>query len=169
MSLTPHVMQGTLGLVLCLSAPAGSLAQTDSSVTPTPKLIARTLLGETALEVRTGTGLVRLAIGGASATIVLNLRASDARMFADSLSRALAVRRRVRRTAWNVNIEERGTASGSMSVSLRIAGRDSTMTLFAADETLASIRQVLTPGEALVLSRHLRAASAAATVLPVSR
>jgi hypothetical protein len=128
---------------------------------PTPHVIARTLMGGTAIELRAGTNLVRIALAGDLATLSLDLRASDARLFADSLSRALAVRRG-RRRDWNVRVEEPGTSAGALSLTMRISGRDSTLTLFAADETLAEVRQVLTPREALVFSRQIRAAVAAA-------
>ena len=140
--------------------PAAARAQ----ATDEERVVWRALVGEAALELRAGGGVVRLGAAGDSATVSVTLRATDTRRFATELQRRLASGR-ARDTAWTLRVEEPGVSAGALSVSAsaRRADRTREFALFVTDEALTSVRQVLTAPEAAMLARRLRAAAVAAT------
>lgn len=134
-----------------------------------PRVVARTMLGETAIVIHAKRpGVVQIGLAADSGALTLDLVASDARRFSSALSGRLTPRRAGRRAAWTERLEEPGVGAGLLSLSLAIAGKDSTFTLFASDESLSIVRQAITYAEARVLAKHLTTAAALA-LPPTSR
>lgn len=123
----------------------------------------RTLIGETAIELRAADGVVRVGAANDSATVSVTLRATDVRRFADDLSRRLAVRR-PRDSTWTIRLEEPGVSAGALSISPGPRAPDKTRryALFVSDEVLTAVQQQLTATEASILGRKLRQAATAA-------
>jgi hypothetical protein len=127
------------------------------------RVIARTMLGETAIEVRAwAPGVVLVGMAAGEGELTLDLVAGDVRRFSSAVSSRLTRRRGAKPAGWSERVEEPGVGAGSMSLSLAVAAKESTYTLFAADETLVSVRQRLSRAEVGVFARHLHAAARAA-------
>lgn len=156
-----------LTLIVALAAlHVPGLAQAQGVAANKP---VRTLIGDIALILRTDTpGTLRIGVAGASRSLSLSVRATDARRWADSASRLLAPARRPRARAARASsardtsvrqravLEEPGVGAGTF-VLLRI---DSAATrrymLFVDDATLQGIRQPLEADEAKLLIRIVK-------------
>lgn len=136
-------------LALLLLAVQPAAAQQEGRV------VARTLFGEVALDIRVSSlGTVRVGMANDSAAVSLDFRVRDVRRFTDSLVLRL---RSTGVSGWTIRVEEPGVGAGAMSLT-RGAGKEPDFVLFGADESLAVVRQHLTKSEVSVLLRHLRSA-----------
>ncbi|MEP7383329.1 MAG: hypothetical protein ABI910_16690 [Gemmatimonadota bacterium] len=139
----------------------------------------RTLLGDIALILRTDRPeLLRIGVAGASRSLTMAVRTTDARRWADSATLLLAAPRRLAaprkaRSADSVErrravLDEPGVGSGTF-VFLRMdsAGTRSFM-LFVDDAALDGIRQPLDPEEAKLLIGLVRRAATPARARPVA-
>ncbi|MGQ0649408.1 MAG: hypothetical protein ACT4P7_17785 [Gemmatimonadaceae bacterium] len=134
------------------------------------RVVWRTLIGETAFEVRAISGSVYLGAASDEATVSVTFRATDARRFADSLTRRLSPRRS-RETTWTLRLEEPGVSAGALSISPAERQPDKTRQylLFVADDVVTAVRQTLNARETAMLARKLREAAAAALPRPPTR
>ena len=131
--------------------------------------IARILLGDVALEFRTdGVGTLSIAAAGAARAVALDVRATDARRWADSASRLLRpapVRKRstndvVQHSA--AELEEPGAGAGTLRLTRFDSAGTRTFILFVADADLAGVRQELSAADVTTLARLVRRWSALA-------
>jgi len=159
----------TTSAFVLLSAPHVASSQ---AATPTS---SRLLLGEAALEIRTGEpGQLQVAIADSTRVLAITVLARDAKRWADSVSlvlrRKVALRRAPRE--WVVLLEEPGIQAGSLSLTRRDGESGSTWSLFLADRDFEEIRLVLSATEVravLAAMQHRTQAALAAIGLPPKR
>ena len=112
------------------------------------------MVGDAAIEVRVAEdGQLRLAVADADKVLVLTVRASDAKRWADSVAlvvRAKAPSRRVSKE-WRVMLEEPGLQAGSMTLTRRDGEVGSRWSLYLADKEFEEIRVGISPDEARAL------------------
>ncbi|MEO6447102.1 MAG: hypothetical protein ABIZ91_13170 [Gemmatimonadaceae bacterium] len=133
-----------------------------------PVATQRALVGEIALEFRAQDhGRLLIGLAGPERALTLDVRASDARRWADSAARLLAAPRRARARAKGaatvarvrVILEEPGAGGGSLILARVDSAATRTWVLFAADTSFAQIRQSFAQEEAAILARIVRRAA----------
>jgi hypothetical protein len=159
----------TLRLALCATGvcltllPAAANAQANRE-----RVIWRSLLGATAVDLRAATGIVRLGLADDAGPMTLEMRAADVRRFADSSLKLLASRRRAR--PWVVRLDESGGREGLVSVSHDPeADSERPYLFFASEDAVRQIRERLTTAEARMLLQRFRSAAVTATPRPAPR
>lgn len=138
----------------------------------------RSFLGDVAVELRPAPdGTILIGVAGAPRTLVLTVRATDARRWADSAAKLLVPPpRRPRRTRIpndsvqraRVVLEEPGVGTASLVLSRLDSAGIRQFLLYADDAELKGIRQPLEAGEARTLVRLVRRA-ASPSPKPASR
>jgi hypothetical protein len=137
----------------------------------------RSLIGELAVEIRlAGPGSLSIGAADPHQSIMLDVRASDARRWADSARRLLSSPvRRAKNAAtrdsapairYRAILEEPGIGPGSLILSRVDSAGKATFTIFAADSDLVEVRQALDPSEAAMLVRLVRRAAVRAMPPP---
>lgn len=162
-------------LVATTPAPAQSgtppppQAQDGGASTPPARVLARTLVGDVAVELRsTMPGGLSIGAAGASSVVTIDVRATDARRWADSAAKLLLpVRARRARGAPLVTrsralLEEPGAGGGALDFSRTDSAGQRRYVLFVGDAALEAVRQEVTPQEARTLVRTIRRAAVAA-------
>lgn len=158
-----------LPLVLLVSVGTAVVAPGASGqeITPPPaRVLARLLVGEVALEFRTGAaGALAIGAAGDSSAVSIDVLGTDARRWADSAARLLLpVRRRPARGAPPVIrhralLEEPGVGGGALDLVRTDSGGRSSYSLFVGDAALESVRYPLTADEARTVVRVVRRAA----------
>lgn len=171
-------------LLAITGALAGTLAGAQAPATASVPA-RRALFGDVAMELRSPTvGALAIGVADARNALTLDVRASDARRWADSAARILArpraPRRRVTPRAtkaksrgtpdesvdavrrWRAVLEEPGVGQGSLVLVRVDSAGVSNWLLYAADADLTELRQSLEAGEARTLVAIVRRMAAAA-------
>lgn len=160
-----------LAIAACLP-PLSVAANAQQASAPAPPVI-RTLIGDLALMMRLGEeGTLALGAAGARRTLTLNVRASDARRWADSAARLLAPAPRPRRTRRappsdsvpvvqraRAILEEPGVGAGSFVLTRVDSAGARSFLLFIDDAELDALRQPMDVSEATTLVRLVRKAA----------
>lgn len=153
----------------------------------------RTLLGDLAVVVRDqGDGTLAIGTAGAARSVLLRVRASDARRWADSVLRLLAAplprvgpargKRAVKGKAdavvpndtsparrARVALEEPGVGAGTLAITRVDSAAVRTWLLFVDDAELSPLRATLEREEATTLAKVLRRASTPAPRRPAAK
>lgn len=135
--------------------------------------VIRTLLGDVALELRTtGDGTLSIGAAGVLRSLALDVRATDARRWADSAARLLEPYRRrtgrSRRAAPDeivharVVLEEPGIGAGSFVLARVDSAATRSWVLFASDAEYDGVRQPLESEDASTLIKLVKRAALAA-------
>ena len=152
------------------------------------------LFGDLAIELRSSTpGELAIGAAGVQHALTLDVRASDARRWADSAARILALPRASRRRTaargarakgtskgmpdasvptprrWRAVLEEPGMGQGSLVLVRVDSAGASRLLVYAADAELTELRQELEPDEARTFVAIVRRAAVAALPPPPKR
>lgn len=133
-------------------------------------MLLRQLYGNVAVEVRQAPNqAVYLGAADGHQTVALTLLARDLRRWADSATRVLARRvPRVTRVAeWRATVEGPGLEAGAMTLTRKVDGKDTMISVFIANSQFEGVRLPLTSAEARAFIGAMR--RAAATVLAPPR
>ncbi len=158
---------------LLVLAVAGGIGHTAGGQ-GTSTAIARTLFGDVALELRSErTGTLLIGAAGPTNTLTLDVRATDARRWADSASRLLSGRRnRALRAGAKSGaivvraravLEEPGVGAGSLVLARSDSAGARTWLLFISGADFDGVRQSLDAAEAATLIKLLRRAAVIAS------
>jgi hypothetical protein len=147
-----------VALAACLATVAAVPVAAQDGV----RVIARTLLGTLAVEVRASPIVgVRVGVADSSGVVLVQVRGTDARRWADSASRMLA-RRPGATGSWRAVLEEPGMGSGALILTRLDSARVVRLALFASDNPPGGSRTGLTASEARTLVSIVRRAAAQA-------
>lgn len=133
-------------------------------------VLLRQLYGDVAVEVRQAPNqAVYVGAAGGQRTVALTLLARDLRRWADSATRVLARRvpRATRIGEWRATVEGPGLQAGAMTLTRKVDGKNTIISVFIASDQFEGVRLPLTSAEARAFVGAMR--RVAATVLAPPR